>query len=91
MIYGLVALANETSNYKVVVDYNLSLKAVFTNFAQLEIETSRKLDVITRIVPGRNLYNLQLWVPDWSIATRSPSHFFLHNIIRPEFWYCSTG
>jgi hypothetical protein len=64
MIYGLVALANETSNYKAVVDYNLSLKAVFTNFAQLEIETSRKLDVITRIFPGGNLYNLQLWVPD---------------------------
>jgi hypothetical protein len=61
MIYRLVALANETSNYKVVVDYNLLLKAVFTNFAQLEIETSRKLDIITRIVPGRNVYNLQLW------------------------------
>jgi hypothetical protein len=25
------------------------------------------------------------------MAARSPSHFFLHNVIRPEFWYCSTG
>lgn len=91
MIYGLAALANETSNYKVVVDYNLLPKAVFTNFAKLEIETSRKLDIITRLVPGRNLYNLPSWVPDWSMAARSPSHFFLHNVIRPEFWYCSAG
>jgi hypothetical protein len=33
MIYGLAALANQTSKYKVEVDYNLSTKDVFTNFA----------------------------------------------------------
>ncbi|PMD56055.1 HET-domain-containing protein, partial [Hyaloscypha bicolor E] len=65
MIYGLAALANQTSKYKVEVDYKLSTRDVFTNFAKLEIETSKKLNIITRVLPGTNVHELPSWVPDW--------------------------
>ncbi|KAH8778098.1 heterokaryon incompatibility protein-domain-containing protein [Hyaloscypha finlandica] len=91
MIYGLAALANQTSKYKVEVDYKLSTRNVFTNFAKLEIETSKKLDIITRVLPGTNIHELPSWVPDWSNATEAWSHFFLYDISQPQFRYSSAG
>jgi hypothetical protein len=91
MIYGLAALANQTSKYEVEVDYNLSTRDVFTNFAKLEIETSKKLDIITRVYPGTNTHELPSWVPDWSNTTKAWSHLFLYDIALPQFRYSSAG
>jgi hypothetical protein len=91
MIYGLAALANQTSEYKVEVDYKLSTRDVFTNFAKLEIETSKKLDVITRVYPGTNTHKLPSWVPDWSNTTKAWSHVFLYDISLPQFRFSSAG
>jgi hypothetical protein len=91
MIYGLAALANQTSEYKVEVDYKLSTRDVFTNFAKLEIETSKKLDVITRVYPGKNTHKLPSWIPDWSNTTKAWSHVFLYDITLPQFRYSSAG
>jgi hypothetical protein len=79
MIYGLTALANQTSKYQVEVDYNLSTEATYTNFAKLEIETSKKLDIITRVVPGRRTAQLPSWAPDWS-SNANPGHIFLQRL-----------
>jgi hypothetical protein len=77
MIYGLAGLANQSSEYKVKIDYNLSTRALLTNFAELEIATSKKLDIITRVVPGSHLAYLPSWVPDWSSSSRT-NHAFLY-------------
>ncbi|KAH8750972.1 heterokaryon incompatibility protein-domain-containing protein [Hyaloscypha sp. PMI_1271] len=91
MIYGLAALANQTSKYEVEVDYKLSTRDVFTNFAKLEIETSKKLDIITRVYPGTNTHELPSWVPDWSNTTTAWSHIFLYDISFPQFRFSSAG
>jgi hypothetical protein len=91
MIYGLAALANQTSKYEVEVDYKLSTRDVFTNFAELEIETSKKLDIITRVYPGTNTHELPSWVPDWSNTTEAWSHIFLYDITLPQVRYSSAG
>jgi hypothetical protein len=85
MIYGLAALANQTSKYKVEVDYKLSTRDVFINFAKLEIETSKKLNIITRVYPGTNIYELPSWVPDWSNGAQAGGHTFLYTIGLPQF------
>jgi hypothetical protein len=91
MIYGLAALANQTSKYKVEVDYKLSTRDVFTNFAKLEIETSKTLNIITRVLPGTNVHELLSWVPDWSNSAQARGHNFLYNINLPEFRFSSAG
>jgi hypothetical protein len=92
MIYGLAALANQTSQYKVEVDYNLPTSVVFTNFARLEIESSKKLDVTTRVLPGYNIYNLPSWAPDWSRgAGRAIGHEHLYDTLPPELTFYSAG
>jgi Heterokaryon incompatibility protein (HET) len=87
MIYGLAALANQTSKYRVEVDYELSTKEVFTNFAKLEIETSKKLDIITRVLPGTTLHDLPSWVPDWSSPAQKSTHTFIYHVYQPQFRY----
>jgi hypothetical protein len=90
MIYGLAAMANWSSKYKIEIDYNLSTRKLFTNFAKLEIKTSKKLDIITRIVPRFNSYHLPSWVPDWSWSHWT-DHFFLYCSTQPEFRFYSAG
>jgi hypothetical protein len=90
MIYGLAALANQSSKYKVKIDYNLSTRALFTNFAKLEIATSKKLDIITRVVPGSHSPYLPSWVPDWSWRYRA-RHVFLYSAIQLEWRFCSAA
>jgi hypothetical protein len=89
MIYGLAALANRTSQYKVEVDYGLSPRAVFTNFAKLEIETSKKLDIITRVLPDFNTHKLPSWVPDWSRGAKW--HVALYDMAQPELIFYAAG
>ena len=76
MIYALAALANETGQYQVEVNYRLTTREVFTNFAQLEIKASSKLDIIARVVPDHKTHDLPSWVPDWSASA---------GITRPRF------
>ena len=83
MIYALAALANETSQYQVEVNYSLTTREVFTNFAQLEIKASSKLDIIGRVVPDQEKPSLPSWVPDWSNSAEAQGHRFLHNPRRP--------
>jgi hypothetical protein len=91
MIYGLAALANQTSKYKVEVDYKMSTRDVFTNFAKLEIETSKTLDIITRVLPGTNIHELPSWVPDWSKISKARRHRFLYGISQPQLCFSSAG
>ena len=93
MIYGLAALANQTSKYKVEVDYKLSTRDVFTYFAKLEIETSKTLNIITRVLPCTNVHELPSWVPDWSNIAQASGHVFLHNMNmdQPQFRFSSAG
>ncbi|KAE9377436.1 HET-domain-containing protein [Stipitochalara longipes BDJ] len=91
MIYGLAALANQKSKYKVEVDYNLSTAALYTNFAKLEIETSKKLDILAQIVPGRSIHFLPSWVPDWSAAANLIAHVHLFGTHKAEIRYFSAG
>jgi hypothetical protein len=91
MIYGLAALANQTSKYEIEVDYKLPIRDVFTNFAKLEIETSETLNIITRVLPGTNVYELPSWVPDWSNAAQAGRHIFLYNTNPPQLRFSSAG
>jgi hypothetical protein len=90
MIYGLAALANQSSEYKVKIDYNLSTGALFTNFAELEIVTSKKLDIITRVDPCLHTHHLPSWVPDWSWSHRK-NHEFLYSTKHPQYRFYSAG
>jgi hypothetical protein len=78
MIYALAALANETGQYQVEVNYNLTTREVFIKFAQSEIKASSKLDIITRVVPDQKIHNLPSWVPDWSASPEADNHSFLY-------------
>ena len=91
MIYALAALANETSQYQVEVNYSLTTREVFTKFAQLEIKASSKLDIITRVVPHQKSHNLPSWVPDWSTSTEAHGHCFLYIAHEPEFQFSAAA
>jgi hypothetical protein len=91
MIYALASLANETGQYQVVVNYSLTTREVFTNFAQLEIKASSKLDIITRVVPHQKSHNLPSWVPDWSTSTEAHGHCFLYIAHEPEFQFSAAA
>ncbi len=91
MIYALAALANETGQYQVEVDYSLTTREVFTNFAQLEIKTSSKLDIIARVLPDCKTYDLPSWVPDWSASKESDVHYFLYMPSSPEFRFSAAA
>jgi hypothetical protein len=91
MIYALAALANETGQYQVEVNYSLTTREVFTNFAKLEIKTSSKLDIIARVVPDHKTYDLPSWVPDWSASGESDGHYFLYDATAPEFQFSAAA
>jgi Heterokaryon incompatibility protein (HET) len=91
MIYALAALANETGQYRVEVNYSLTTREVFTKFAQLEIKASSKLDIITRVVPHQKLHNLPSWVPDWSTPSEAQGHIFLYSADAPEFQFSAAA
>jgi hypothetical protein len=90
MIYGLAALMNEKSNNRIKVDYNLSTRELFTKFTKQEIETSRRLDVITRVFSGLSVHDLPSWVPDWT-GIRHCDHVFQYDTSQEEFKRYSAG
>lgn len=83
MIYGLAALANEKSTYKVEVDYSLSVAKVYTDFARLEIFTSNRLDILTRVCTSLDSDRLPSWVPNWASKPNS-RHHFLRTSTEPQ-------
>jgi hypothetical protein len=91
MVYALAALANETGQYQVEVNYSLTTREVFTNFAQLNIEASSKLDIIARVVPDQQTYDLPSWVPDWSNSPEREGHCFLFIPSTPEFQFSAAA
>jgi hypothetical protein len=91
MIYALAALANAAGQYQVEVDYSLTTREVFTNFAQLEIKASNKLDIIARVVPNHKKHDLPSWVPDWSASGESDGHCFLYETNAPEFQFSAAA
>jgi hypothetical protein len=64
---------------------------VFTNFAKLEIETSKTLSIITRVLPGTNIHELPSWVPDWSNSIQVTDHAFLYDVVLPQVQFSSSG
>jgi hypothetical protein len=91
MIYALAALANETGHYQVEVNYSLTTREVFTNFAQLEIKASNKLDIIARVIPDHQIYDFPSWVPDWSNSLEAEGHRFLYDAKAPEFHFSAAA
>ncbi|KAE8444971.1 hypothetical protein EG329_014099 [Mollisiaceae sp. DMI_Dod_QoI] len=85
MIYGLAALANEKSLYKVPIDYSLSVTRVFTDFAKLEIASSNRVNILTRVCSNPTSYGLPSWVPN--LAMGRTGHRFLRDITDPEYTF----
>jgi hypothetical protein len=90
MIYGLAAMANRSSKYKIEIEYNLSTRTLFTNLAKLEIKTSKKLDIITRVAPCFDSHHLPSWVTDWAWG-HGLNHSFLYAATQPEFRFYSAA
>lgn len=65
IIYGLASLVNDKSSHKVHIDYTLSTSEVYTEFARLEISSSRRLNILAHFLPGSDK-GLPSWAPDWT-------------------------
>ncbi|ETS76634.1 hypothetical protein PFICI_12021 [Pestalotiopsis fici W106-1] len=68
-VYGLLGVLPEPVRSQFPVDYNDSVKEVFTNVVDFLIYTTRSLDVICESIhfpQHSSSANLPSWVPDWS-------------------------
>ena len=88
MVYGLAALANSRSEYKISIEYSRSVIDIYIDLAKKELQHCTTLDILTRARSGSSLSGLPSWVPDWS---RSDRHLFLYNIREPQYAYSASG
>lgn len=88
MVYGLAALANSRSEYKMSIDYSLSASKIYIDLAKKELKHCKTLEILTRVQSGSNLPGLPSWVPDWS---RSDVHSFLYTIKEPQYAFSASG
>lgn len=94
MVYGLAALANRRSKYKIEVDYSLSVAEVYTNTARAEITFSRKLDILTFAVADEfhTKYNLPSWVPNlFASSSVRRQHYYLQEVPKSTSPFQAAG
>lgn len=66
-VYALLGLLDSNIRNKIVVDYNKSLEEVYTDFAEVLIETSHSLEVLTGAGLCGEPSSCPSWVQDWSL------------------------
>ncbi|KAL2073871.1 hypothetical protein VTL71DRAFT_11197 [Oculimacula yallundae] len=84
MVYGLAALANPISPYKIQISYSSSVSEVFADLARKELQHCKSLLVLTRARSNSRIVGLPSWVPEWS---RQDRHYFLREIRTPQYFY----
>ncbi|KAJ2975522.1 hypothetical protein NUW58_g8329 [Xylaria curta] len=69
-IFGILGVLPEAVRREFPVDYNLSVKEIYTNVVNFLLNTTERLDVICESIHFPKQYsltNLPSWVPDWSL------------------------
>jgi hypothetical protein len=64
MIFGLLALANDTNKLGIIPDYGLAVKQIYTKTSRLIIQNG-ELDLIGLSQFPKRSNSLPSWVPDW--------------------------
>lgn len=85
-LYGLASFIGQINPDYITVDYTLSTREVYTNFARTEILSSRDLCILTFSQASSNSHCLPTWVPDWSNFGH-PRPLFLRGIREPHFFH----
>ncbi|KAI1426725.1 heterokaryon incompatibility protein-domain-containing protein [Xylaria sp. FL1777] len=68
-VFGILGVLPEDVRKEFLVNYNLSIKEIYTNVVDFLLHTTNSLDVICESIyfPKQNsVANLPSWVPDWS-------------------------
>ncbi|KAI8633540.1 heterokaryon incompatibility protein-domain-containing protein [Xylariaceae sp. FL1651] len=70
-VFGILGVLPEAARKVFPVNYNSSVKEVYTNVVDYLLYTTERLDVICESIhfpKQTSVYNLPSWVPDWSHA-----------------------
>ena len=70
MVYALVGLTTARDNPRLIVDYSVSVRRVYTDVTKYILVSSQKLDIICWVPRGTNQFRLPSWVPDWTVLPR---------------------
>ncbi|KAI0969273.1 heterokaryon incompatibility protein-domain-containing protein [Xylaria arbuscula] len=68
-VFGILGVLPEPVRREFLVDYNLSVKKIYTNVVDFLLSTTNRLDVICESIhfpKQTGVANLPSWVPDWS-------------------------
>lgn len=90
MVYGLLGLTTAWARGKFNIDYSATVAEVYTSVVEHEVNTSRRLDIITYAIPCITSANVTpSWVPNWSVHCRGYAR--LQNTQGPHFKYTAAG
>jgi hypothetical protein len=64
-LFAMLSLAHKDERDLIVVDYNISVRALYISFARRYIEATGDLQIIT-LAHENDPANFPSWVPDWS-------------------------